>query len=73
LVIRTRDLVLSLIFTWVYNGTRQSMAAMLLFHFSYNFSNTVLPGGQSLVGLFVLSVVALAIYGWRGKLLSPVA
>jgi membrane protease YdiL (CAAX protease family) len=63
-------IVLSLIFTWVYNGTRRSMAAMLLLHFVYNFSNTVLPGGQSLVGLFVLSAIALVVYAGRGRSIS---
>lgn len=51
---------LSPIYTWIYNGTRRSLAAVLLLHWASTIASSILPTNQSeTTGLAIISVVIL--------------
>jgi membrane protease YdiL (CAAX protease family) len=66
-------LVLTILFTWVFNNTRGSLVATTIMHFSYNFSGGHIAGLLGLVpgmvlygasgGLVVLAVLAVIFFG----------
>jgi membrane protease YdiL (CAAX protease family) len=65
--------VLTVLFTWVFNNTRGSLVATTLMHFSYNFAGGHIAGLLGLVpgmvlyvasgGLVVLAILAVVVFG----------
>jgi membrane protease YdiL (CAAX protease family) len=75
--------VLTILFTWVFNNTRGSLVATTLMHFSYNFSGGHIAGLLGLVpgmvlygastGLVVLAALAVLVAGPRYLSRRPVS
>ncbi len=62
--------LLSIIMTWIYNNTNQSMLAMIMFHATLNISGLLFLNYKTTYGLFynvlleiILVVVILSVYG----------
>lgn len=62
----------SILFTWIYNNTNRSIAAMLIFHTMFNLSHYIFPIlGLDLAALmlfalqFGAAVMVVTIYGAR--------
>lgn len=65
-------IAISPIYTWVYNGTGRSMAAMLLLHLVFNATDTILPAGQSnTIGLVIISGAILVAWQRRARQAMP--
>jgi hypothetical protein len=65
-------ILVSILFTWLYNNTGRSIFAALLFHTAFNWSHWFFPTLNSpaasvyLLGLLAIAaVLVLAIWGWR--------
>ncbi|MCU4744572.1 type II CAAX endopeptidase family protein [Natronoglomus mannanivorans] len=61
-------LVVSILYTWIYNHTGRSILAAILFHFSGNFSGELVAHGElgsdfSFVLALVVAVVVVFVYG----------
>jgi membrane protease YdiL (CAAX protease family) len=75
--------VLTILFTWVFNNTRGSLVATTLMHFSYNFSGGHIAGLLGLVpgmvlygastGLVLLAALAIVAFGPRHLSRRPVS
>ncbi len=75
-------LVLTILFTWVFNNTRGSLVATTIMHFAYNFSGGHIAGVLGLVpgmvlyaasgGLVVLAALAVIVFGPKHLSRKPV-
>jgi len=76
-------LVLTVLFTWVFNNTRGSLVATTLMHFSYNFAGGHIAGLLGLIpgmvlyiassGLVILALLAVVVYGPKYLSRKPVS
>jgi len=57
-------IIISILFTWIYNNTGRSLMAMLLFHTMWNYSHWIFPTlGSDKASLYmIISLAALAIF-----------
>jgi len=61
-------IILSILFTWIYNNTNRSTLSAILFHFMINFSGNLIPSTEqgrlyALILTAVLSVIVIVIFG----------
>lgn len=61
--------ITSVIYTWIYNNTGGSIPAVILFHFSQNFSGELVELSESAELIhfqltFILAVLVVVIWGW---------
>lgn len=61
-------IILSILFTWIYNNTNRSTLSAILFHFMINFSGNLIPLTEkgrlyTLILTVILSVIVIVIFG----------
>jgi len=61
-------IILSILFTWIYNNTNRSTLSAILFHFMINFSGNLIPLTKqgrlyTLILTVILSVIVIVIFG----------
>jgi len=61
-------IILSILFTWIYNNTNRSTLSAILFHFMINFSGNLIPLTKqgrlyTLILTVILSVIVIIIFG----------
>ncbi len=71
-------MLISVLFTWIYNNTGRSIAAMLLFHTMFNFSHYLFPTlGDDLAGLSLFAmqggaaVIVVLMFGAKRLVREP--